>query len=123
MEHQIFKTIIHVLPDAAVIELFGEINSTAEKGLLDACDTAVNSEKHVIAIDFSHVSYINSTGIALIVQLLAKARQAQRRVVGFGLSSHYMEIFKITRLSDFIDLSQDQASVLQTNDYHEPGMS
>ena len=123
MEHQIFKTIVHVLPDTAVVELFGEINSDAEKGLLDACDTAVKSEKRLIALDFSHVSYINSTGIALIVQLLAKARQAQRRVVGYGLSSHYMEIFKITRLSDFIDLSQNQSRIFQTDNHQEPGTS
>ena len=48
--------------------------------------------------------YINSTGIALIVSVLAQARAQRRKVVASGLSEHYREIFDITRLSDFIEL-------------------
>ena len=51
--------------------------------------------------------YINSTGIALIVSVLARARAERRKVVASGLSPHYREIFDITRLSDFIELFPD----------------
>jgi anti-anti-sigma factor len=50
------------------------------------------------------VDYINSTGIALIVGLLGKARAAEVPVAASGLSDHYREIFEITRLSDFITI-------------------
>ena len=53
------------------------------------------------------VDYINSTGIALIVSVLARARAERRKVVASGLSPHYREIFDITRLSDFIELFPD----------------
>jgi len=46
--------------------------------------------------------YINSTGIALIVRLLADARRDHRDVRAAGLSPHYVEIFRITRLSDYV---------------------
>jgi anti-sigma B factor antagonist len=111
MQAQIFNAIVQLKLDTAIIELHGEINASAENGLLQACQISVDSGASNIALDFSKVSYINSTGIALIVQLLAKARQAKRRVIGYGLSSHYMEIFKITRLSDYIDLSSDASNV------------
>ena len=52
------------------------------------------------------------TGIALIVGLLAKARAAHRRMVVYGLSDHYVEIFQITRLSDFMSVFADEASAL-----------
>jgi len=58
-------------------------------------------------LDFSAVDYINSTGIALIVSVLARARAERRKVVACGLSQHYREIFDITRLSDFIELFPD----------------
>ena len=48
--------------------------------------------------------YINSTGIALIVRLLAEARRDRREVRAVGLSDHYREIFRITRLSDFMTI-------------------
>jgi anti-anti-sigma factor len=61
----------------------------------------------VVVLDFASVVYINSTGIALIVSILARARAERRKVVASGLSAHYREIFDITRLSDFIELFPD----------------
>ena len=58
----------------------------------------------LILLNFQEVDYINSTGIALIVGLLAQARKSHRRLVVCGLSEHYQEIFRITRLSDFIEI-------------------
>jgi anti-anti-sigma factor len=58
------------------------------------------------------VEYINSTGIALIVGLLAKTRQNHKRLVTYGLSDHYLEIFHITRLTDFMTIVPDEASAL-----------
>ena len=60
-----------------------------------------------VVLDFAAVDYINSTGIALIVSVLARARAERRKVVACGLSPHYREIFDITRLSDFIELFPD----------------
>jgi len=45
------------------------------------------------------VGYINSTGIALIVGLVARARASHRSLLACNLSEHYVEIFNITRLS------------------------
>ncbi len=56
-------------------------------------------------LDFANVDYINSTGIALIVRLLAEARRDHREVIAVGLSDHYREIFRITRLSDYLVIS------------------
>jgi anti-anti-sigma factor len=56
-------------------------------------------------LDFANVDYINSTGIALIVRLLAEARRDHREVIALGLSDHYREIFRITRLSDYLTIA------------------
>ena len=64
-------------------------------------------------LDFSDVAYINSTGIALIVGLLAQARAGGREVDAIGLTDHYREIFHITRLSDFMTIrDQDQSAAV-----------
>src|SRR5207249_6314301 len=52
--------------------------------------------------------YINSTGIALIVGILARARKERRAIVACSLSAHYQEIFEITRLSDFMRMFPDE---------------
>ena len=61
----------------------------------------------VVELDFAGVDYINSTGIALIVRLLAEARRDHREVRARGLSEHYQEIFRITRLSDYVTLEDE----------------
>jgi anti-sigma B factor antagonist len=65
-----------------------------------------------VVLDFARVGYINSTGIALIVSVLAQARAQGRKVVASGLSEHYREIFDITRLSDFIEVFGDLDAAL-----------
>ena len=98
------------LPGAAVIELSGEVDGSAAAVLTDAYERGVTAspENHdTVVLDFAAVDYINSTGIALIVSVLARARAERRKVVACGLSPHYREIFDITRLSDFIELFPD----------------
>lgn len=59
-----------------------------------------------IDLVFDDVDYINSTGIAIIVGLLARARSRRATVHATGLTPHYVHIFEITRLSDFIEIAQ-----------------
>jgi len=96
----------------AIIDLAGEINSFAEAQLNTAYSEAETHNPATIVLGFTEVSYINSTGIALIVSLLARARKARRRLVVFGLSDHYVEIFQITRLADFMAIYADESSAL-----------
>ena len=95
-----------------VIDLRGEINLGADQALNVANDAAVRSDPRTIVLNFADVDYINSTGIALIVGLLAKARKEHRTVRAFGLSEHYRQIFAITRLSDFMGIYSDEDSAV-----------
>jgi anti-anti-sigma factor len=90
--------------DSVTIALQGEINGQSDSSLTAAYDKAVASSPAGIVLNFERVDYINSTGIALIVSLLAKARMAGIHLTAVGLSDHYREIFTITRLSDFIEI-------------------
>jgi anti-sigma B factor antagonist len=98
--------------DLTILDLSGEINSFAEEKLTAAYQQAEETNSGTIVLNFTKVSYINSTGIALIVGLLARARQAHRQMVVYGLSDHYVEIFQITRLADFMTIYEDEASLL-----------
>ena len=100
-------------PGGAVLDLRGEINGFAEEALDTAYADAERDNPETILLNFEEVDYINSTGIALIVGLLARARAAKRRLVAYGLSDHYVEIFNITRLSDFVSVLPDEESALK----------
>jgi len=99
-------------PGVAIIDLRGEINAFAEEPLNAAYGDAESSDPRGILLNFDSVDYINSTGIALIVGLLGRARGSGRRLLACGLSDHYVEIFNITRLAEFMSLFPDEASAL-----------
>jgi anti-anti-sigma factor len=88
----------------SLLRLSGVLDGTAEAALENAYEAAAAQSPQLLTLEFGDVSYINSTGIALIVGLLARARIAQLPLVATGLSDHYREIFAVTRLSDFIEV-------------------
>jgi anti-anti-sigma factor len=92
--------------DVAVLQLSGDISSGAEAGLQLAY--AGVATEPVVVLDFANVDYINSTGIALIVGILAEARKSGQEVRARGLAQHYREIFRITRLSDFMTILDEE---------------
>ena len=99
-------------PGGVVLDLRGEINGFGQQTLDAAYAEAEAKDPETILLNFEGVDYINSTGIALIVGLLAKARASKRRLLAYGLSDHYVEIFEITRLSDFLGVYPDEESAL-----------
>jgi anti-anti-sigma factor len=107
-----FEAHIRHQPSVAIIDLQGEMNAFAENVLNAAYDKAISQQPEVILLNFRQVDYINSTGIALVVGLLKRARQAGLPLIACGLSEHYVEIFHITRLTDFLPLFPDEVTAL-----------
>ena len=95
----------------ARIELRGDIDASAREALAGAYEQTAAARE--LLLDFSAVDYINSTGIALIVGLLARARAEHREVAATGLSDHYRQIFEITRISDFMTILDDDNATEQ----------
>jgi anti-sigma B factor antagonist len=106
------KVMLRRRGETAVLDLDGDIDRASEGPLRDAYEQALADDAGRILLNFQGVGYINSTGIAVIVGLLARARSQQRPIAACGLSDHYQQIFSITRLSDFIDLYPDEHSAI-----------
>jgi anti-anti-sigma factor len=106
------ETNVRRQPGVAFVDLTGEIDASAEESLTSAYAeaTAADADAQTVVLNFTGVDYINSTGIALVVGLLAQARRDRVAVAACGLSDHYREIFEITRLSDFMQIFPDEES-------------
>ena len=97
---------------AVVIALRGDINAAADEVLKKAWADAAAQSPSTVVLNFENVDYINSTGIALIVSLLAEARKDQVAVRACGLSDHYKHIFEVTRLADFMPMFDDETTAV-----------
>ena len=110
MDDRRFGVEIMEVPDEVRVRLTGDLNARADETLANAYAQVAALGPRRISLDFGRVGYINSTGIALVVRLLADARRDGRTVRAIGLTEHYQEIFRITRLSDFMEIVQGDAA-------------
>lgn len=110
-----FEAHVRYQPRAAIIDLRGEVNTFAESMLNTAFDEAMSRQPELILLNFRQVDYMNSTGIALIVELLKRARKIACPLLVCNLSDHYLEIFQISRLTDYLGVFPDEASALRGN--------
>lgn len=101
-----FRAVVQPTKKGSAIVLSGTVNRAAKEGLEAAYEEAATIEGQIL-LDFTDVEYINSTGIAVIVGVLAMARAVDRDIGAFGLTEHYKEVFEITRLSDFMHIYED----------------
>lgn len=106
-----FEATVRTEDGTAVVDMSGLLDRSAETTLTSAFGEALDAGG-AIALNFGKVTYINSTGIALVVGALARARAAGRAVRAFGLTEHYREIFTITRLSDFMGIYDDESAAV-----------
>jgi len=87
-----------------VIDIKGDLTSACEAALMDAYARAGGERLRRIVLNFGALEYMNSGGIGLLVTLLVRAHRQNQRLLVYGLSEHYREIFELTRLDDAIGI-------------------
>lgn len=96
----------------SIIDIRGEVTGFAEQMLMDAYAEASNSSTRNIILNFNDLSYMNSSGIGLLVTLLIRAQRQKQSLLAYGLSEHYQEIFELTRLNEAISIYGSEAEAL-----------
>jgi anti-sigma B factor antagonist len=94
-----------------VIDIRGDITAASEDVLMEAYVRASDDGVHAIVLGFTGLDYMNSGGIGLLVTLLVRAQRQHQRVLAYGLSDHYRQIFELTRLDEAMSIhdSEDEA--------------
>ena len=101
-----------VSPTTAVLDIQGEVTGFAEDALMDAYNRACDGGAHIIALNFTHLDYMNSSGIGLLVTLLVRVQRQKQQLRAFGLGEHYQQIFELTRLNEAIGIYDNEAAAV-----------
>ena len=64
------------------------------------------------SLNFTGLEYMNSGGIGLLVTLLVRANRAKQKLLAYGLTEHYRQIFELTRLDEAIGIYDTEAEAL-----------
>ncbi len=101
-----------VSEETRVIDIEGDITAQSEDVLMNAYGRASDSGVKAIVLNFSGLEYMNSGGIGLLVTLLVRAQRQRQKVLAYGLSEHYRQIFELTRLDEAVSIHDSEADAL-----------
>lgn len=90
----------------------GEIDGNSKESILGAYQSLPKQTTLLILLDFTGVDSINSSGVALIIQLLIESSNSGQKVALYGLSPHYAKVFSIVGITKFTDIYSTQAEAL-----------
>ncbi|MGH2558650.1 MAG: STAS domain-containing protein [Thermomicrobiales bacterium] len=96
----------------SMILVKGSLTAASEHVLMDAYTRASTDRTRAIVLDFDGLDYMNSGGIGLLVTLLVRVNRQRQKLLAFGLSEHYRNIFELTRLNEAIGIYDDETAAL-----------
>lgn len=96
----------------SICRVDGEIDINTAPQLKKTFDRLVREKKEKIIINMEKVSYIDSSGLATLVELLKNFRKYGARLKLAGLSAKVKSLFEITKLEKLFDIQdkEDQAA-------------
>ena len=96
----------------AVLRFEGDIASTSKEAVLGTYQSLPKETTKLILLDFTRVDYINSSGIALVIQLLIEASNSSQKVYAFGLSPHFTKVFTMVGITKYAELFTNEETAL-----------
>jgi anti-sigma B factor antagonist len=101
-----------ISPKTSVLDIVGDFTSASESTLMEAYTAASSPTTRTVILNFSGLEYMNSSGIGLLVTFLIRANRQKQRVLAFGLSDHYRQIFELTRLTEAIQIFDNELAAI-----------
>ena len=97
---------------AGIVDIRGDVTAASEDVLMDAYTRASSEDARAVILNFDGLEYMNSGGIGLLVTLLVRANRQHQRLLAYGLSEHYRQIFELTRLDEAIGIYDGESDAL-----------
>jgi anti-sigma B factor antagonist len=94
-----------------VLRFVGDISSASKEAVLGSYH-ALDASHRKIVFNFKDVEYLNSSGIALVIQVLMDAGKAARTVAISGLTAHFTKVFTMVGITKYAALYPDEAAAL-----------
>jgi anti-anti-sigma factor len=90
-----------------VIRFTGDITSTSQAAVTGTYEGLPETAKRIM-LDFSKVEYLNSSGIALVIQMMIAASKKGQKIVTFGLTPHFVKVFTMVGITKYTSLHPDE---------------
>ncbi len=83
-----------------VLRFSGDITSASQAAVLGTYQGLGDKAKRIL-LDFSKVEYLNSSGIALVIQMMIAAGKQGQVIHTFGLTPHFQKVFTMVGITKY----------------------
>ena len=87
--------------DVTLFDIKGDVTALSEPSLNNAYSKILDQGVSKILLKFKKDAYINSGGIAVLIQILAETNRKQQDTGIIGLSDHFIKIFSMVGITKF----------------------
>lgn len=87
--------------DVTIFDIKGDVTAFSEPFFNEAYKKANEQDTSKILLKFYESAYINSGGIAVLIQLLAETKRNNQKIFITGLSAHFQKIFNMVGITKF----------------------
>ncbi len=94
------------------IRYTGDISSASKDAVVGTYEALDHGAVKQVLLDFKGVEYLNSSGIALVIQVLMSANKAAQKVAICGLTAHFTKVFTMVGITKYATLFADEAAAL-----------
>jgi anti-anti-sigma factor len=95
---------------ATTIRVAGELDLATSPKLQQACAAAIEPGPATLRLDMSEVTFLDSTGISVLVQAHKQLDAQGGTLVLHGLSDHARRVLEVAGLGAFFRVSDESAS-------------
>ena len=89
------------------VALTGEIDHTCAKGYISAIAAKIEAyTPEVCVLDFSEVTFMDSSGIAVVINALRSMTQIEGRLVLAGLGNQPMRVFRASGIDKLVEIKE-----------------
>jgi anti-sigma B factor antagonist len=94
-----------------VIDVQGELTGDAESAILNAYAQADSDTTQLVVLNFKQLTYMNSSGVGLLITLVVRARRQGKKLAAVALPAHFKKILLLTRLNEALPIFETQAEL------------
>ena len=87
--------------DVTLFDIRGDVTAFSEPFFNEAYKNSVDIGAEKILLKFDEQAYINSGGIAVLIQVLARTKQNNQETGVTGLSEHFKKVFNMVGITKF----------------------
>ena len=99
--------------EIVIVALKGRLDSSSAPQLGKSVEKVLLASHPKLAVDMSGVTFIDSSGLSALVQVMKRCRERQGAMVIFGLQQTVRMIFELTRLDKAFDLFPSEKEALK----------